>query len=130
MNEKRILIIDDDEEICNELKEILEDEGYIVNYKMDGLTGFKEIKDGNYDLVIQDLKLPGMNGLDLLVKTKEYNSNQKVIVLTGRPLNTALLNENNDIKNEEYLLFSKADRIFNKPFNVFEILKNIEELFK
>jgi len=130
MNEKRILIIDDDEEICNELKEILEDEGYIVNYKMDGLSGFKEIKDGNYDLVIQDLKLPGMNGLDLLVKIKEYNSNQKVIVLTGRPLNTALLNENNDIKNEEYLLFSKADRIFNKPFNVFEILKNIEELFK
>ena len=112
MSNKKILIVDDDEEICLELKEILEDEGYSTSYVLDGIKGFEKIKENNYDLIIQDLKLPGIDGIELLRRIKEYNKNQKVIVLTGRPLNSRLSNENNDTKDEEFKLFSKADRYF------------------
>jgi DNA-binding response OmpR family regulator len=130
MSGKKILIVDDDEEICLELKDILEDEGYKVSYELDGLKGFDNILKNNYHLIIQDLKLPGMDGIELLKRTKVNNKNQKVVVLTGRPLNSALLNENSDYKNEENDLNSNADRIFNKPFNIMEILNNIKELIE
>ena len=130
MGKEKILIVDDDEEICLELKEILEDEGYNVCYELDGLNGFENILKNDYLLIIQDLKLPGMDGIELLKRIKRNKKDQKVIVLTGRPLNSALLNENIYYKNEEFDLYSNADRIFNKPFDILEILKNIKELIK
>ncbi len=124
---KNILIIDDDEEICNEMKEILQDEGYLVETANDGINGLDLIKKNNYDIILQDLKLPGINGIDILKYTKKNKPDIKVIVLTGRPLiKDQLIKKNYD--NDDKVLIELSDGLFNKPFNIITILNKIKEL--
>jgi DNA-binding response OmpR family regulator len=124
---KNILIIDDDEEICNEMKEILQDEGYLVETANDGINGLDLIKKNNYDIILQDLKLPGINGIDILKYTKKNKPDIKVIVLTGRPLiKDQLIKKNYD--NDDKVLIELSDGLFNKPFNIITILNKINEL--
>ena len=59
---KKILIVDDDEEICEEFSEILKGQHYLVETAFDGLKASAMIVKGEYDLVILDLKLPGLSG--------------------------------------------------------------------
>lgn len=125
---KKILIIDDDKEICDELKEILEDEGYSVEISLDGLEGFEMIEKNDYDIILQDIKLPGLDGVELLKKTKSINNKIKIIILTGRPLASRLLNENKQFKKEEDDIFRLADAVFNKPFDIVKLLNKIEIL--
>ena len=61
---KNILLIDDDKSLCEELEEILTDEGYIVDKVYDGKKALSVIIDKNYDLILLDLKIPeiGVSG--------------------------------------------------------------------
>ncbi len=63
---KKILIIDDDKELCEEMAEILKGEGYDVSTAFDGLAGKKLIEENHYNLLLLDVKLPDINGLDIL----------------------------------------------------------------
>ena len=81
----KILIIDDDKELCDGLIEVLSGEGYLVNAEYDGLKGKEAVEKGGYDLLLLDLKLPGLNGLDILKKIKEKNIRIKIIIVSGRP---------------------------------------------
>ncbi len=125
---KCILIIDDDEEICKELKEILEDEEYLIDTANDGIKGMQLIVENNYDIILLDIKLPGMNGIEILKKTKELNKNIKVIIITGRPFATNDLLKDKNKENEDKILFELSDGIFNKPFNIIDILNKIKGL--
>ncbi len=125
---KCILIIDDDEEICKELKEILEDEEYLIDTANDGIKGMQLIVENNYDIILLDIKLPGMNGIEILKKTKELNKNIKVIIITGRPFATNDLLKDKNKENEDKILFELSDGIFNKPFNIIDILSKIKGL--
>ncbi len=78
-----ILVVDDEETIRFCLKEALEIEGYKVHTEDNGENSLKLIKKTIPDLVILDLKMPGMNGLDLLKEIKSYDQNILVILLTG-----------------------------------------------
>lgn len=78
-----ILVVDDEETIRFCLKEALEVEGYKVQTEDNGENSLKLIKKTIPDLVILDLKMPGMNGLDLLREIKTYDQNILVILLTG-----------------------------------------------
>lgn len=78
-----ILVVDDEETIRFCLKEALEVEGYKVHTEDNGENSLKLIKKTIPDLVILDLKMPGMNGLDLLKEIKSYDQNILVILLTG-----------------------------------------------
>lgn len=78
-----ILVVDDEETIRFCLKEALETEGYEVYTEEDGEKSLSLVKKVIPDLVILDLKLPGMSGLDLLREIKSHDSNILVILLTG-----------------------------------------------
>lgn len=78
-----ILVVDDEETIRYCLKEALEAEGHKVYTSEDGGNSLRLTKELIPDLVILDLKMPGMNGLDLLREIKQHDQNILVILLTG-----------------------------------------------
>ena len=79
----KILIVDDEENIREVLSGILEDEGYTVDSAKDGLEGLSKAEDGNYDLVILDVWLPGIGGMEVLDKLKISRPDLEVVVISG-----------------------------------------------
>jgi DNA-binding NtrC family response regulator len=79
----RILVIDDERSIRNTLKDILEYEKYEVELAEDGLKGLEKIKSGEYDVILCDIKMPGMDGIELLGKTGEISSDTPVVMISG-----------------------------------------------
>ncbi len=124
---KKILMIDDDEELCEEITEILTNEGYRVTTAFDGLKGNRLIRKYDYDLIILDIKMPGLSGFDILQGMKEKNREFKVIVLTGRPMSKNLLEEQNHNNREEQIL-GLANGIIGKPFDIEVLLGKVKEL--
>lgn len=125
MKKIKILIVDDDEELCGEISEILRDEGYSVNTAHDGFKAFELIKARKHDIILLDLKLPSMSGSEILRKIKETNFTLKVIVLSGRPFNKEMLKESED---EELNSLRLANAILSKPYDIENLLEKIKEL--
>jgi DNA-binding NtrC family response regulator len=78
-----ILVIEDKESMAEMLKETLESEGYSVIPARDGIDGIRHLKEGKFDLVLTDLKLPKKSGIDILKASKEENHLIPVIVMTA-----------------------------------------------
>lgn len=116
---RRILIVDDDRELCSEISEILRDEGYVVDIAADGLQGEACIKENNYAVVLLDFKMPGLNGIELLKRIKTQNRSSKVFLISGRPFLDKVINE----LEPPYLV----DATFSKPFDVELLLAKIRE---
>ena len=79
----RILVVEDDEFVCNSLKWLLTDEGYQVEVTTEGAEALRLVEGNPYDLVITDLMMPGVDGLEVLKKVKSVSEDTSVIVLTG-----------------------------------------------
>lgn len=122
----KILMIDDDRRLCEELKETLEREGYHFSYCMEGIEGIALLEKDQFDLLILDLKLPGLHGMDILKKIKQTYTDPKILVFTGSPLNCDMLSEK--FIQEEEELFRMADAVLNKPCKIAEMLARINEL--
>lgn len=80
---KRILIIDDEQSIRRTLRDILENEGYAIDDAPDGSEGLKMVKANQYDVVLCDIKMPKMDGLEVLDKILESNSDVPVVMISG-----------------------------------------------
>lgn len=80
---ERILIVDDEPVIRQFLTEVLTRKGYIVDVAENGKTAFASLKNHSYDLVITDMKMPDITGLEVLRKTKEIASSTQVLVMTA-----------------------------------------------
>lgn len=78
-----IFIVDDEEIMRNLLADVLKDEGYIVYPLTDGDSALKKIAEIKVDIVMTDIRMKGINGLELLRKIKELNPDIDVIVMTG-----------------------------------------------
>lgn len=78
-----ILIIDDERPIRSTLKEILEYEKFKVDDAEDGIIGLEKIAKNKYDLVLCDIKMPKMDGLELLEKVQETNPDLAVVMISG-----------------------------------------------
>ena len=78
-----ILIIDDEKAIRKTLTEILGFEGYKIDEASDGEEGLRKFKEKNYDLILCDIKMPKLDGLEFLEKAKEINSEVPVIIISG-----------------------------------------------
>ena len=83
MNKGRILIIDDEEIVRTSCQRILEPEGYSVKTADNGKAGVTLLKNNTFDLVITDLMMPDMDGIDVLRKTRETWPDTEVIIMTG-----------------------------------------------
>jgi DNA-binding NtrC family response regulator len=79
----KILIIDDEKAIRNTLKEILEYEGYLVDEAADGQIGLEKIENEQYEAVLCDIKMPKMDGLELLTKARELDDDVPFIMISG-----------------------------------------------
>lgn len=78
-----ILIIDDEKAIRKTLSEILSYEGYKIDEAADGEEGIKKFSSTTYDVVLCDIKMPKIDGLEFLEKAREINSDVPVIVISG-----------------------------------------------
>lgn len=126
---KKILMVDDDEELCQEMAEILEGEGYAIQTVFNGLEGERLSESGNYDLLILDMKLPGATGLEILKNAKEKKISSKIILSTGSLGVSKILKEGKiDPSDPDAATFRLADVLVSKPFDVVNLLQKIQSL--
>lgn len=83
MAKERILIVDDEKNIVSSLTAILSDEGYEVSMTGDGVEALELIQKDPPDLVLLDIWLPGMDGIEVLKTLKTYNPGVEVIIMSG-----------------------------------------------
>ncbi|MEA1980405.1 MAG: sigma-54 dependent transcriptional regulator [candidate division Zixibacteria bacterium] len=79
----RILVIDDEDSMCNFMKIMLSKEGFEVDSASSGMEGISFLKQKNYDLVIADMNMPGMTGIEVLKEVKSFRTDQELIVMTA-----------------------------------------------
>ncbi len=114
---QKILIVDDDKDMCNIISTILKQEGYKIFKTYDGKQAIKEISVKNYNLVILDYRLPNMDGIEVLQKIRNM----------GMPINVIMISAygNDSIKLKAKEL--GVDQFLDKPFNLsklFKVVKN------
>lgn len=118
MPKNRILLIEDEESIRNIIQFNLEMEEYEVIPTGNGLAGLTLFKKQRFDLIILDLMLPKVNGLDILKKIRIVDGNVPIIIVSAKDTST------DRIKG----LKQGADDYLNKPFEIEELLLRIEKL--
>ena len=79
----KILIADDEKSIRKTLREILEYESYKVDEAVDGAQAFEMLKDGDYDCALLDIKMPKMDGLEVLTKLQGTDCDTPIIMISG-----------------------------------------------
>ncbi|MBS1232421.1 MAG: Fis family transcriptional regulator [Nitrospirae bacterium] len=79
----KILIAEDEDISLNNILDTLRDEGYDVSGTKDGTEALQKIEKGNFDVLITDIKMPGLSGIELLEKVKEEYPDIEVIIITG-----------------------------------------------
>jgi CheY-like chemotaxis protein len=117
MNRERILIIEDDRDLCEELSELLRDHGYTVDAAQDGNEGKRLLDGAAYAVVLLDLKLPGIDGSELL-RHIALSSTARTIVITGKPMQSDLQEELGSEKTLEQAVLELAEGYIEKPFKI------------
>jgi DNA-binding NtrC family response regulator len=88
---ERLLIVEDEDTLCASLQRVLSREGYAVDIADSAESASKLLEHKSYDLIITDIILPGISGIELLTKYRKKNPAQKVMVITAyASLNTAV----------------------------------------
>jgi DNA-binding NtrC family response regulator len=106
----RILIVDDDRAICDYMQTLLERDGYQVKTVVDPSTVEEEVRVGGYHLIILDLMMPKLDGIEVLKRIRKVDSDIAVVIFTGFPnLESAV----------QSMKLDAVDYI-KKPFNVDE----------
>jgi DNA-binding response OmpR family regulator len=119
-DERQILLVEDEKKIADTLKLGLEEQGFYVEVAYDGLIGLKMFQKHDFNLVVLDINLPGMNGYELCKKIRYSNAQVPVIMLT------ALSSLNDKIEGYD----AGADDYIIKPFEFRELLMKIRVLLK
>ena len=79
----KILVIDDERSIRNSLKEILMDEGYEVDVAEDGAAGCEMAEKERYSVIFCDIKMPNMDGIEVLSRLNEAGIDSAVVMISG-----------------------------------------------
>lgn len=106
-----ILLVDDDQSLRNMLSFVLGKEGYQVEEAVSGLDALKKLKGRKYDLVISDIRMPDLNGIELLKKIKTHEQDLPVIMITAYAATHDAI-EAMKLGAEDYIM---------KPFNLEEL---------
>ena len=115
----KILVVDDERVLVKGIKFNLENEGYQVHVGYDGEEAVELARDGGFDLIILDLMMPGIDGLQACMRIREF-SNVPVIMLTAR-------SEDSD----KIMGFEcGADDYITKPFNILELKARVRALLR
>ena len=117
---KRLLVVDDDEQIRELLTFDIAQSGYIVDSASDGESGLRKALDNNYDLILLDVMMPKMNGYDVCKNIRLIKPNVPILMLTAK----GTIND----KTEGFEC--GADDYLVKPFDVQEVLLHIRALLR
>lgn len=115
----RILIVDDEPALLKGLRYSLEQDGYVVETAEDGETAYDMALNGNFELVVLDLMLPKMDGLEVCRKLRE-TSMVPILILTANGEDSSKLQG----------LENGADDYLTKPFNVLELKARIRAILR
>jgi len=116
----RVLVIEDDKDIARLLELHLRDEGYAVTVVPDGKSGLQQALEKPYDIIILDLILPGMDGLEVCRRIRTGPNYTPVLMLTARSTDVDRI----------LGLEMGADDYLTKPFNVRELLARVKALLR
>ncbi|NJD54966.1 MAG: response regulator [Nitrospirae bacterium] len=79
----RILIVEDEDTLCESLQRVFRRDGYEADIADSAETAFRLLEHNTYDLILTDVILPGISGIELIARYKEQNPDQKVIIMTA-----------------------------------------------
>ncbi|HBT40422.1 MAG: response regulator transcription factor [Pseudothermotoga sp.] len=116
----RILVVEDNEDLANSIKRGLEKEGYSVELAFDGDTGLDIALEGNYDCIVLDVLLPGVNGFEFVQTLRETGVQTPVLMLTAL----------DSVDDKITGLSSGADDYLTKPFDFRELLARVQSLIR
>jgi DNA-binding response OmpR family regulator len=122
-NQKKILLVEDETFIADLYKHQLEKSGFGVTVANDGLQGLQTLQTQTFDLLLLDIMLPGMNGLELLRDWKSKNPNNPMIVLLLTNLGQdAIIKEGFSLGAQGYLIKASytPDQVVNEVRNALE----------
>jgi CheY-like chemotaxis protein len=119
LNVARILVIDDDMLVRVSIEAVLSAKGHVVSLATNGREGFDLLRTGNYDLVITDLIMPEMAGIDTVLAIREHSRSAKILAISGGGRNA-----------DGDLLASAvkagANAVLGKPFSNGELLHAVD----
>ena len=116
-----VLVIDDDASILHMMTALLEDQNYYVFSANNGNAAIEVLKELHVDLVVTDIIMPGMEGLELIRNIKKSNSETKIIAMSGYRASGQL----------DYLRYARefgVDHTFQKPFDIKQFLQTVKDL--
>jgi DNA-binding response OmpR family regulator len=112
-----IVVADDDKILTQLLTRLLEDEGYEVKVAHDGESAYQYLRDTKCKAMLLDIRMPGINGAELLMLMAAEKIKVPVIVMAGFP----------DFDEEEMKQFPNVKRLFHKPLYPEEVLAAVKE---
>jgi DNA-binding response OmpR family regulator len=115
-NQIRILVVDDEPKICHLIEQILKREGYQVDVSFSGIEALQMIGSFDYHLLLTDLEMPGVDGLELIRKAKEQDPEIRTIMVTGHTT----------VETAVQSLRHGFDDYIKKPFNILELKKVVK----
>src|SRR5262245_43338989 len=115
----RILVVDDDPDIHVLLNAILKDAGFHVANATSGLEGLHRLEAGRYDLVLTDVCMPGLDGLELLQRIQKRCPKTPVVVMTAQNTSDNLIRS----------IREKAFCYFSKPFSAVAVVEMVNHAF-
>ena len=115
-----ILVVDDDQDVCEYLQDFLTSEGYLVTIVNDPTQAIECMKKSEFHVVVLDIMMPKLNGIDLLEQIRHNDDDIAVIILTGYPsLETATSSIEHDVS-----------AYIRKPFTISEFREAIQRIAK
>lgn len=115
-----VLIVDDDVEVSRILQEILQEGGYETTTAGNGWEGMEKLKGGRFDVIISDIRMPKMDGMEFLRRVKEHDPALPVVMLTGYP----------ELEVAIRAMKGGAADFISKPFTPDQVRQSLEELLK
>ncbi|HYY65913.1 MAG TPA: response regulator [Nitrososphaeraceae archaeon] len=126
----RILLVDDEPDICLVFKTVLKDEGFKVDSFEDPQLALSHLKPDFYDLVVLDIKMPGMNGFQLYKELRKIDSKVKVCFLTASEMfyEEYRKNEVAEEEEEEDIVALDKDLFLQKPLSNQDLLQQVNKI--
>jgi len=115
-----VLLADDDENLCANVKDILEDRGYRVKVAHDGGMAVEQARKNNFDIMLLDLKMPVLNGLEAYLAIRDFRPDVVAIMITGYQQETSKL--------AQQALQENAYICLEKPIDMVELVVLLERI--
>ena len=116
----RILVVEDEKTLAGRIRDLLENNGYTVDVAFDGRSGLEQALTAEHDLVVLDILLPKLNGIQVLQEIRSARLTLPVLLLTAR----------NAVEDKVEGLDAGADDYLTKPFAVPELLARVRSLLR